>query len=94
MPEGLLFSDVSRGHGMGVLVIYGLINDGLIWLMVFPVYVLCGRGRACGSWVFSGDIEWKCWLEMGQAQDRNISNKSKDTSLKKICSMEKDEKVL
>ena len=94
MQEGLWFSDVSRGCGMGVLVIFGSINDGLIWLMVFPVYAAWGHRRACGSRVFLGDIEWKLWPEMGRAQETNIGNESEDTSLEKICSVEKDEKVL
>ena len=39
-------------------------------------------------------MEWEHWPEMGQAQEINISiNKSKDTSLKKIHSTEKYEKV-
>ena len=79
-----------RGRGLGVLVIFGSTNDGLIWLMAFPVYAIWGRWTACASRVFSGDIEWK----MGRAQETNIDNKSEDTSSKKICSAEKDEKVL
>ena len=94
MPEGLWFFDVSRGRGMGVLVIFGSINDGLLWVMVLPVYALWRRRRACGSRVFSKDIEWKHWSEMGKAQETNISNKSKDTSSKKMRSTGKDEKVL
>ena len=81
-------------RGMGVLIIFVSINHGLIWLMVVPVYALWGRRRACGSRVFSGDIEWKRWPEMGQAQETNIGNKSIDTSSKKIRSRGKDEKVL
>ena len=92
--RGLWFSDVSKGRGMEILVIFGSINDGLIWLMAFPVYTLWGRRTACASRVFSGYIEWKRWPEMGLAQETNIGNKSEDTSLKKICSTEKDEKVL
>ena len=53
-----------------------------------------GHRRPSGSRLFSEDIEWKCWPEMCQAQETNIGNKSEDTSSKKICSMEKDEKVL
>ena len=79
---------------MAVLVIFGSINDGLIWLMVFPVYALWVHRRASGSRVFSGNIKWTRWPEMGRAQETNIGNKSKDTSSKKICSTEKDEKVL
>ena len=94
MSESLWFSDVSRRRGMAVLVIFGSINDGLIWLMVFPVYALWVHRRASGSRVFSGNIKWTRWPEMGRAQETNIGNKSKDTSSKKICSTEKDEKVL
>ena len=83
MPEGLWFSDVSRGHGMEILVIFGSINDDLIRLMMFPVYALWGHQRACPFRVFLGDIEWERWQEMGRAQKRNISNKSEDTSSKK-----------
>ena len=89
MPEGFGFL-MYRGRGMRVLVIFGSTNDGLIWLMAFPVYAIWGRWTACASQVFSGDIEWK----MGRAQETNIDNKSEDTSSKKICSTEKDEKVL
>ena len=94
MPEDLWLFGVSMGRGMGVLVIFGSINDGLIWVMVFPFYALWGRWRAYGSWVFSGNIEWKRWPEMGRAQETNIGNKSENTISKKIRSTEKDGKVL
>ena len=51
MLEGLWFSDFSRVCGMGALVIFGSINNGLIWLMVFSVCFLWGRQRACGPQV-------------------------------------------
>ena len=38
----------SKYLGMGVSVIYGSINDDLIWLMMFPVYALWGCRVACG----------------------------------------------
>ena len=50
---------------------------------MFPVYTLWKHWRACGSLVFSGDMEWERWPEMNLAQQINISNKSKDTSSKK-----------
>ena len=78
--------------GMGVFVIFGSINDDLIWLMVFPVYALWGPRRACGSRVLSGNMEWERWPEMGRTQETNIGNKSEDTSSKKIRSTEKMKK--
>ena len=57
---------------MGVLVIFGSINDSLTWLMVLPVYALWGHRRACGSQVLFGEIEWKRSPKMGQAQETNI----------------------
>ena len=64
---------ISRTIFLTVLkVIYGSINDDLIWLVVLPVYALWGCRRACGSWVFSEDMELEHWPEMGRAQEKNI----------------------
>ena len=51
---------------------YGIINNDLIWLVVFPVDALWGCLRACGSWVFWGNMRLERWPEMGQAKEANI----------------------
>ena len=84
MPEGFWFSGIYKGREIRVLVIYGLINDDLIWLEVFPVYALWGRRRAYGSQVFWGDMGLERLPDMGREQRKQIyiSNKSEDTSPK------------
>ena len=72
MLEGFWFSGVSRGCEIRILVMYGSINDDLIWLVVFPVYALWGCQRACGSRVFLGDVGLERWPEMGRAKKTNI----------------------
>ena len=76
MPEGFWFSGVSRGRGMEVLVIFGSINDGLIWLIVFPVYALWGGGEKVVSDVFGG-------YRMKTLARNGSSTGSEDTSSKK-----------
>ena len=71
MLEGFRFSGVSRRREIGVMFIFGPINDDLIWLMVVPVYTLLGRWRACSYGAFLGDMELERWPEMGQAQETN-----------------------
>ena len=48
-----------------------------------------GTPERCGSRMFLGDIEWKRQLDMGQAQEMNIGNKSEDVSSKKMKKMKK-----
>ena len=53
------------GHGMSILVIFGSINDDLIWLMVFQVYALWGApeimwfSRFLGGYIGNvGGLRW------------------------------------
>ena len=78
-------------------LIYGSINDDPIWLVVLPVYALWGCRRACGSWVFSEDMELEHWPEMGRAQEKKYISAIKmkiQVRKKSVASTEKDEKVL
>ena len=48
ISEGFWFSSISRGHGMGVLVIFGSINDYLIWCFQFMPFGGAGEHAVLG----------------------------------------------
>ena len=84
------------GHGMRILVTYIWVNQWWSHL-ADGVPSLCPLGgtREHVVLTFFRGIHWKRWRpEMGQAQETNINNKSKDASSKKIRSIEKDQKAL
>ena len=62
---------------------------------MFPVFIPWRHRRACGSLVFLEDMKWESWQEIGQAQEINIRNKSKDTIIdRKSAAQKKDDTVL